>query len=70
MEEEACIKMSDWWHDKQRAIRLTPLLRTGGEYLDELMKFEVTPAKFPKDEAHEREVRRYGRGHLYKKIRR
>jgi hypothetical protein len=59
MEEEACVKMSDWWHDKQRAIRLAPLLRTEEKYLDDLKKFEVIPTKFPQDEAHEREVRRY-----------
>ena len=70
MEEEACIRMSDWWHDRQKAIRLAPLLRTGEKYLDELKKFEATRVKFPDDEAHEREVRRYGWGHLYKKIRR
>jgi hypothetical protein len=38
--------------------------------LDDLKKVEATGVKFPDDEAHEREVRRYGRGHLYKKIRR
>ena len=68
MEEESCIKMSDWRRGKQRTIRLAPLLRIGEKYLDDLKKFEVTPAKFPDDEAHETEVRRYGRGHLYKMI--